>query len=340
MLRRFVSIGGILVVSSATLLADFSYQQKSTITGGALKTAMKVAGVFSKQAREPIESTIALKGNRIVTRSASHMSIIDLDKETVTNVDLQKKSYSVMTFAQFKQAMEQMQAKMKEKKADSPEMEFKFTANPTGATRNIGGLDTKETIIRIDMQATDPDTGQTGAMVVTTDAWIAPSVSGYQEVRDFHKRLAAKLDWSPGGGLFGSRPDVSKGMAEAAKHLSDMDGMPVYEVVSMGAAGGPSGQPGGQPQQQQQSSSPSVGSALGSAIGGRFGLGRKKQQPQQQQPPPSDQQAAGSAPAGVPNGLVEMTIEMSNFSSAPVDSSQFEIPAGFKQVEADLRRGQ
>src|SRR5215472_16781356 len=105
MLRRFVSIGGVLIFSSATLLADFSYQQTNTLTGGALKTAMKVAGVFSKQAREPMESTIAVKGNRMATRAASHMSIIDLDKETVTSVDLQKKSYSVMTFAQFKQAM-------------------------------------------------------------------------------------------------------------------------------------------------------------------------------------------------------------------------------------------
>src|SRR5579872_4107607 len=109
MLRRFVSIGGILLFASATLLADFSYQQTSTITGGMMKSVMKVAGVFSKQAREPIQSTIAVKGDRMVTRSAMHIQIVDLANETMTSIDPQKKQYSVMTFAQFKQMMDQMQ---------------------------------------------------------------------------------------------------------------------------------------------------------------------------------------------------------------------------------------
>lgn len=34
-----------------------------------------------------------------------------------------------------------------------------------------------------------------------------------------------------------------------------------------------------------------------------------------------------------------MTTEMSNFSSAPVDPARFEVPAGFKQRQGDLRRG-
>jgi hypothetical protein len=32
---------------------------------------------------------------------------------------------------------------------------------------------------------------------------------------------------------------------------------------------------------------------------------------------------------------MEMTMELSGFSSASVDGSRFEIPAGFKQVEPD-----
>jgi len=35
---------------------------------------------------------------------------------------------------------------------------------------------------------------------------------------------------------------------------------------------------------------------------------------------------------------MESTTEMSNFSSNPVDASLFEIPAGFKKVEPDLKR--
>src|SRR5579872_2154980 len=178
MLRRFVSIGGILLFASATLLADFSYQQKSTLTGGMLKSVMKVAGVFSKQAREPMETTVSVKGDRMVTRSPFHIQIVDLANETFTNVDVQKKTYSVMTFAEFRQAMDQMQQAMKQKQPNDAQVNLKISAEPTGASRNIGGYDAKESIIKIEMEATDPETGKSGGMVVTTNAWIAPAVTG------------------------------------------------------------------------------------------------------------------------------------------------------------------
>lgn len=331
MLRRLAIVGGTLIFGSAPLLADFSYQQKSKITGGMLAGVMKVAGVFSKQAREPMESTVAVKGDRMVERGPTHMEIIDLGNETFTNIDLQKKTYSVMTFDQFRQMMDQMQQSMKQQKEKGTDLQFKVSANNTGATRTIGGQEAKESVIKMEMQGTDQQTGQSGAMVVTTDVWIAPAADGYKEIRNFYRRMAEKLDWAPGSNLFAGRADVSKGMAESLKQVEALDGMPVYEVVSMGGAGGPNGPQGADRQQQQSSSSPS----LGSVLGGRFGLGRKKDPPPQQQPA---DQTAGST-NGVPNGLLEMTVEMSNFSSAPVDDAQFAIPVNFKKVEADMRRG-
>jgi hypothetical protein len=328
-----------LTLGSATLLADFSYQQKSTVTGGMMASAMKVAGVFSKQAREPIQTTIAVKGDRLVHRSPAHAQIIDLGSQTITSIDLQKKTYSTMTFQEFKQALEQAQQKMQQK-GSAPDMKFKVSANSTGATKAIGGFDARETIIKMEMEGTDQQSGQSGAMVVTTDVWTAPAISGYREIRDFYRRMAEKLDWTPGSNAFMGRPDVAKGMAESMKQVGELEGMPVFEVMSMGATGTSAGQPGagGQQQQQQQpAQQPSVGGALGSALGGRFGLGRKKQQQPPEQPSSGPTQPAASS--GVPNGLVEMTIEMSDFSSAPVDDAQFAIPAGFKRAEPDLRRG-
>jgi hypothetical protein len=334
MVRRVVTFGGISILLAAPLLADFSYQQKSTITGGVMASARKVAGVFSKAAREPMVATVAVKGDKMAHRSATHLQIIDLGSETITSVDLQKKTYSSMTFAQMKQMLEQAQQKM-QKKSDGPDVKFKVSAEKTGATKTIGGFDAKEALIKIEMESNDPQSGQSGAMIVTTDAWFAPAAAGYQEIQDFHKRMAEKLDWAPGSNIFAGRVDVQKGMAESMKQLGAMEGMVVYEVVSMGAAGGPSGQAGAQPQPKQQQS---AGGMLGSALGGKFGLGRKKQQ----QPPPEQQpaeQAPAGTPGGVPNGLMEMTVEMSNFSGVPVDGAQFEIPAGFKKVEGDMRRG-
>ncbi len=329
MLRRFAFIGGVLIFATANLPADFSYQQKSTITGGMMASAMKVAGVFSKQAREPMVTTVSVKGDRMLHRGPTHLEIIDLGSETFTNVDLQKKTYYTMTFAEFKQMMAQMQESARQQKGNGADVQFKVSAENTGATRTIAGAEAKETIIKMEMQGTDQQSGQSGSMVVTTDVWIAPAAPGYKEIRDFYRRMAEKLDWAPGGNLFAGRADVSKGMAESMKQVGALDGMPVFEIMSMGAAGGAGNQPAADHQQQQQSGPPSVGSVLG----GRFGLGRKKEQPQQQ---PADQPAATG---GAPNSLLEMKMEMSDFSAAAVDDSQFAVPAGFKKVQPDTRRG-
>ena len=73
---------------------------------------MKFAGAFSKQAREPMQTTVSVKGDKLSTSSAHHINIIDLSAETMTDVDLDKKTYSVITFADFAKAMQKMSEKM------------------------------------------------------------------------------------------------------------------------------------------------------------------------------------------------------------------------------------
>jgi hypothetical protein len=345
MFRKFVTIAGMTAVAASTMLADFSYQETTKITGGSLVAALKMAGVFSKQARqagEPIQTTVALKGDRMVHRSPQHATIIDLGSETITTVDLQKKTYTVMTFAEMKQMMEQMSERMRQaqqqqqqKNGDQVDMKFKVSAKPTDATKQINGFDAREMLIKMEMQGTDQKSGQTGSMVIVADTWIAPAVPGYREVREFQRRMAEKINWTPGGNMFMSRPDVIEGMAQVYKESAKLDGMPVLQTMTMGAEGtvpadGSSAQPAAQ-QPQPAQDKPSVGSAIGGALGGRFGLGRKKPQQDSQAPPAGNSQASGT--------LLETTMEMSSFSSNPVDASQFEVPAGFKKVESEMRRG-
>jgi hypothetical protein len=311
-------------------MADFTYQETSTITGGVIASMMKVAGVFSKQAREPIQSTVSVKGDRMVHRTQNRASVIDLSNETITTIDLQKKTYSVMTFDEMKQALEQMQERMK--KNDQGQLNFKVEANSTGKTKQAAGFDCKEMILKMKMEGTDEKTGQKGGMVITTDMWIAPSVPGYKEVRDFYRRMAEKMAWTPGGNMFMTNPDAAKGMAEVYKEVAKLDGVPVQQYISMGAQGdaaaGSQSQP--QQQQQQQAERPSIGGMLG----GRFGLGKKKTS--SDTPPPSD--ASSQNAQGAAGSLLQMTTELSSFSPAAVDDAQFAVPAGFKKVEPDMKR--
>ena len=109
----------------------------------------------------------------------------------------------------------------------------------------------------MEMQSTDQKSGQQASMVISSDIWLAPSVTGYQEVRAFYTRMGEKLAFNPGGGMFMSSPEASRNMGELYKEIGKLDGIPVLQTISMGGMGQPgpgdaSGQPGGGQQQQQQ----------------------------------------------------------------------------------------
>ena len=303
MLRSLLRCIPVAAIATGMLLADFSYEQTSKITGGVVASMMKVAGAFSQQAREPIRDTVAVKGERMWHGNDMRGQIVDLAKETITTIDFQKKTWSVMTFTEMAQALDDMSKEMKQNQ--NADVHFKVSAKATGQTRQIAGVEAKEMFLSMEMEGADQKSGQTGGMVITPNIWMAPKASGYDEIRDFHRRMAEKLNWTPGAS----------------------------EETKMTGQGQPASQPDGQPQTQPQDQppaqpAPSAGSAIGGALAGRFGLGRKKQDASSQ-----------SAPASGSSSLLEMTSEMSNCSSAPVDAARFEVPAGFKQKESDLRRG-
>src|SRR5215475_7793603 len=98
-MRTFLAI--VLACGSANALrADFSYQSTTQITGGSLYNMLKALGPLAHGARDPIVTTNMIKGNRMATVSKDRISVINLDAETITEIDLAKKQYSVMTFAQ------------------------------------------------------------------------------------------------------------------------------------------------------------------------------------------------------------------------------------------------
>jgi len=129
----------------------------------------------------------------------------------------------VMTFAEMKQQMEEAasraQSRSKDKdatKKDDVQAQFKVTAKATGQTKTVQGLNAKEMQINMAMEGTDKTTGQTGAMNITTDAWYAP-VPGYDEVKAFHQRMAAKLGYIFGSGM---QQIAQMGAAQGGQNMS------------------------------------------------------------------------------------------------------------------------
>jgi hypothetical protein len=348
MIRKLVLTGSAVCMLAQ---ADFSYDQAAKITGGAMQSMMRVAGAFSKSAREPIRSTIMVKGDRMATiTGGERIDVVDLNGQTFTEIDLKKKTYSVVTFAEMAAALEKAAAEARKKDGQQTEVRMKADVKPTGATRNISGMDTKQTIVTITTEMENKQEETKGAMSFVMDMWLAPKIAGYDEVRDFHTRFAQKVNWNPFGGMVGAMmAGQGKGMSELVKEMSKIDGLPVLQIVKMG---GLAGQPGAEgatppPQHQAEPQQPPAAKAedaaagaalgrLGGRLGGLGGFGRKKKQDQEQAPPPAqqEQQQAAAAPSGAPGSLMEMTVELSGFSSAAVDGSKFDVPPGFKKVDS------
>lgn len=368
---------------------EISYQETTKITGGSLTSMMKFAGAFSKDARklgQPIVTTVAVKGNQMARVTQDYADITDLDAQTITHIDLAKHEYSVMTFTQMKENIQRAldQAKTQQAKASAqpqaaaqpvkdPDVQLGFEAHvrKTGATKQVSGIDTNEIILALAVNGTDKSSGQQGALGITNDMWMAPDVPGYAEVRDFERRFAIEM-----GSMMTNGPDLtgfvqqaqsSEAMKALAKEMSQIQGVPVRQIMRMGmtlngqplpaASEAPlpdsSNGPGlgdslgaeiaktGQETAQQTTAQEvsrrlggALGSNLGSAIGGFGGFGRKKKQPAAQETAAATPSSASASPSAPQSAvLMESTTELGNFNQH-VDPSLLTVPAGCKLVAA------
>src|SRR5205085_56844 len=117
---------------------------------------------------------------------------------------------------------------------------FKVNAKATGQTKTISGIETKEMLLEFVTEATDKNSGQSGAMTMSLDNWMG-EVPGYEEVQAFGRRMGEKLGVNPGSGMSGialMRPDLQKGFEAAGKEMAKVQGTPVQSVMRMYSSGG------------------------------------------------------------------------------------------------------
>jgi hypothetical protein len=124
-----------------------------------------------------------VSGNRKVTTSTDSTEIVDLDKEEMIHIDNVKKTYSVVTFAQMRQAMQNMPAAINQASQQAQEQApqqkpnikttFDVKVNNTGVQKEVNGLMAQEQIITLTMTVTNLD-AQNGA-AGTANAAAAPT---------------------------------------------------------------------------------------------------------------------------------------------------------------------
>ena len=349
-MRGIFIVIAVLVLGGAAVSADFSYTQTTRVTGGTLLNMtrfMPGAG----QIKEPKTHTIAVKGGKMVTYDADSATIIDADAETMTQIDFKKKQYTVITFAEMKQAMlamraqlAQAQAQLAQAQQQTPQVNpldaVKVSVNETGQTKVISGLNTKQYILTMEMGGAPAGAPpNTPSNKTTMDTWMAPTLPGYEEVAAFGVKMASKMsdlatpDMNP---MAMFREDVAKSAKTMATEMSKMSGIPVYQTMTMTGMqpSGPSAGDAAKGAAVDAAGQAAAGAALGrtrlGGLAGIGGLGRKK--PEESKP------AEQAAPVTLqPVVLMEQVTEISSLA-ATVDASKFAVPTGFKQVEHEMKK--
>jgi hypothetical protein len=202
---------------------DASYQSTTQVTGGTLVDGLKSVSFLGKSLSNMFapDSTITMvHGNQKATVRKDFTDIIDLDKEQMIHIDTAKKTYSIVTFAQMRQAMKDMPAQMqqaqtevKQAQSQQPQMpktdlktSYTVDVKNTGVSKVVNGLMAQEQVITMTMTVTDPNAPATASTsapagsavssityTLTTDAWIAPDPPQVKEIQDFDKRMAQKM---------------------------------------------------------------------------------------------------------------------------------------------------
>ena len=188
-----------VAIAAPAVHADVKTREKTTFTlEGFLGGVVRVFG--GRAAREGIESTVAVKGDRKASISGNTGQIVDLSAEKVYNLDLRRREYRVTTFADLRAEFEKAKADA-ERQAEnakpedkeqmeqaSRELEFDVDVRETGERQTRLGHQTREVILTITGREKGRTLEQGGGFVLTNTLWLAPRIAALDELTAFELR--------------------------------------------------------------------------------------------------------------------------------------------------------
>jgi hypothetical protein len=321
-----------LVLFAAPAHADVKKEERNQVTFSGMLG--KVANFFGGRAtKEGIVSTVAVSGDRKMTMTGDTTGqIIDLREERIYDLDLRRKTYTVMTFEQLRQRLREAEAKARENAAKQPkeeqapnqgkEVEVDFDIKNTGQTKAINGHDTRQVVATVTVREKGRTLEQSGGLVMIVDTWLTKAVS-LKEIADFDRRYFEKLAGPVSAAdaqQMATAMAMFPGLKEAFARLSreDFGGTAMQSTTTIDAV------KSAEQMKEQQSAAASSDSAssnpasLGGAIGGFM---RRRQQ--QQQVPPPDANPARSTFMTMNNEVLKI--------AASVTAADVAMPEGFKE---------
>ncbi len=325
-------------------------------------SSMKGAGVIGMALRMggggDVTSTTFISGHKLRTDNKDNSTIIDVDAGRFITIDHRRKAYTVMTFEQLAQAMSAAADSMKAAKARGEtkaknakpeeqkyEMDYSVKVDPTGERQKIAGYDASRTFITITMGAHEKGQearADEGKLAIVVDEWLSTTAPNAAAMREFQRAYAAKMGrefeqpMKQMAAAFNANPQMKEGMAAAAKEMAKQQGVPLkndlYFVIvpegktldrQLAVSGGEKAQAEAKAEQKQEKPK-----------GGLFGKLKAVAQAAEQQ----EQGDQKGAPKDAQQSTIFSTLTEVQAIKTGVPSDAFSIPAGYKEMGADMSR--
>jgi len=218
------------------------------------KTQIKIEGLLGRiaggAAKDGLINSVAVKGNRMATFNDQMGQIVDLSEEKIYQVDVKKKEYKVMTFAEMREMMKKAQADMEKAMKDMPpeargvdmqqasaNIEVTFDVQPGAEAKTIAGHQARHMIVTVTAKEKGKTLEEGGGMVLTNEVWLGPRIAALNEVTQFQMKYAAALfgDSIAGMGqqlasLSAMFPGLQEMMKTMGEQMRKLDGTPLMTV--------------------------------------------------------------------------------------------------------------
>jgi hypothetical protein len=329
-MKRFTKLATVvipvLVLLAAPALSEVKTRDRTQVHfEGMLGRMFSMFG--GKAAKEGVESTTAVKGNRKATINDATGKIIDLSEEKVYDLDMKKKTYTVTTFddlrrkmrEQADQAKQQAQkeepAPQQQQQAQKPQKEYEvaFDVKETGQKKQLAGYDTHQTIVTVTVHEKGKTLEEGGGLVMTSDMWLGPEIPQLKEIAEFDARYWKQLEAAQMStdvsadqmaALMAMYPLISKASDQMAKDADKLKGTALDTLTTVESVKSPD-----EMTQAQQQSNQNQGSGLSGMMMKKM---MKKEEPKQR------------------STVMTTRLEILEVATS-VDASAVAIPADFKQ---------
>jgi hypothetical protein len=244
----------LMTLAAVPAYADVKTRDKTTIKfEGMLGRMYSLFG--GKGAKEGIEGLTAVKGPRKATIKGDSGQIIDLSEEKVYDLDMKKKTYTVVTFEEMRQKMREAQERARKEAEKEPgtkeepakqqkptkEYEVDFDVKETGQKKSIAGYDTHETMVTVTVREKGKTLDEAGGIVMTNDIWLGPRIPAMKEIADFDikywKQLQgpemAAISAEQMASMIAMYPLVGKAMERMQKDGDKLAGTPLDTTTTI-----------------------------------------------------------------------------------------------------------